>query len=258
MYVVGNSSGAVVFRYDHRMHGRRETRTLGRYGPAGLSLARAREKFIDAQRSTQEGWSPAQEKQREKRRIKEAKSFGEFGQRWLQEAKMADSTRAMRRSVFERDILPVFRNRLLLEIAPEGLRTLRAKAKERGGSFFGLGVNGCGYDAVVAVRAEAFDASEFGEPVRGTAAEEHGDEIDRLGDHARGTVTTAYWMSCSIRRRAPMALPAWMVPMPSGSPVTHAFRRSRASAPRTSRPGCGRGASEAMSGRNRTATRRHL
>nr|WP_253879840.1 Arm DNA-binding domain-containing protein [Paracoccus aminovorans] len=40
-----------MFRYDYRMHGRRETLTLGRYGLAGLSLARAREKLIDAQRS---------------------------------------------------------------------------------------------------------------------------------------------------------------------------------------------------------------
>jgi len=69
--------------------------------------------MTDAKRLIAEGRSPAQEKQREKRRLKDAKSFGEFGERWLKDAKMADSTRAMRRSVFERDILPTFRNRLL-------------------------------------------------------------------------------------------------------------------------------------------------
>jgi integrase len=132
MYVVVQPSGSIVFRLDYRLNGRRETLTLGRYGPAGLSLARAREKLIDARRAIFEGRSPAQEKQREKRRIKEAKSFGQFGERWLQEAKMADSTRAMRRSIFERDILPAFRNRLLTEILPEDLRGLCAKVKERG------------------------------------------------------------------------------------------------------------------------------
>lgn len=132
MYVVVQPSGAIVFRFDYRLNGRRETLTLGRYGPAGLSLARAREKLIDARRAISEGRSPAQEKQREKRRIQEAKSFGEFGERWLQEARMADSTRAMRRSIFERDILPAFRNRLLPEILPEDLRGLCAKVKERG------------------------------------------------------------------------------------------------------------------------------
>ena len=132
MYVVVQPSGAIVFRLDYRLNGRRETLTLGRYGPAGLSLARAREKVIDARRASAEGRSPAQEKQREKRRLQEAKSFGEFGERWLQEARMADSTRAMRRSIFERDILPAFRNRLLPEILPEDLRGLCAKVKERG------------------------------------------------------------------------------------------------------------------------------
>ncbi len=132
MYVVVQPSGAIVFRLDYRLNGRRETLTLGRYGTAGLSLARAREKLIDARRAISEGRSPAQEKQREKRRIQEAKSFGEFGERWLQEARMADSTRAMRRSIFERDILPAFRNRLLPEILPEDLRGLCAKVKERG------------------------------------------------------------------------------------------------------------------------------
>ncbi len=132
MYVVVNPSGAVAFRYDYRLNGRRETLTLGRYGASDLSLARAREKLIDAKRAILEGRSPAREKQREKRRIKEAKSFGEFGERWLQEAKMADSTRAMRRSIYERDILPTFRNRLLTEISPDDLRAMCAKVKARG------------------------------------------------------------------------------------------------------------------------------
>lgn len=45
---------------------------------------------------------------------------------------MADSTRAMRRSIYERDILPTFRNRLLTEISPDDLRAMCAKVKERG------------------------------------------------------------------------------------------------------------------------------
>ena len=36
MYV--STGGAISFRFDYRMHGRRETLTLGRYGPSGLSL----------------------------------------------------------------------------------------------------------------------------------------------------------------------------------------------------------------------------
>lgn len=132
MYVVVQPSGAIVFRYDYRLNGRRETLTLGRYGSDGLSLARAREKLIDAKRAISEGRSPAQEKQHDKRRLKEAKRFGEFGEKWFQESRMADSTRAMRRSIYERDILPTFRNRLLTEITPDDLRMMCGKVKDRG------------------------------------------------------------------------------------------------------------------------------
>ena len=38
----------------------------------------------------------------------------------------------MRRVIFDRDILPVWKNRLLTEIAPDDLRALCLKVKERG------------------------------------------------------------------------------------------------------------------------------
>jgi integrase len=132
LYVQVSTSGTLTFRLDYRLHGRRETLTLGKYGPSGLSLARAREATIDAKRAVFEGRSPAQEKQRDKRRIKEAKSFGEFGERWLVKAPMADSTRAMRRSIFERELLPVWKNRLLTEITPDDLRAHCGKIVDRG------------------------------------------------------------------------------------------------------------------------------
>ena len=44
MYVRVGTNGTISFRYDYRMHGRRETVTFGKYCASGLSLARAREK----------------------------------------------------------------------------------------------------------------------------------------------------------------------------------------------------------------------
>ena len=132
MYVLVKPSGTLTFRLDYRMNGRRETVTFGKYGPAGLSLARARELCIDAKRAISEGRSPAIEKQREKRRLLEAKSFGEFGEKWLTAAPMADSTRAMRRSIFERELLPRWRTRLLTEITPDDLRAHCGAIVERG------------------------------------------------------------------------------------------------------------------------------
>ncbi|WP_372784580.1 tyrosine-type recombinase/integrase [Phenylobacterium sp.] len=131
MYVVVATSGAITFRYDYRMHGRRETLTIGRYGRTGISLKLAREKCLDARRLVEQGVSPAHEKQRDKRRLLEAKSFGEFAEKWFKDAPMADSTRAMRRSVFDRDLTP-FKSRLLKEIEPGDLRAMCAKVVDRG------------------------------------------------------------------------------------------------------------------------------
>ncbi|OYQ24005.1 integrase [Sandarakinorhabdus cyanobacteriorum] len=132
MYVRVAPTGGISFRLDYRLNGRRETVHLGKYARDGISLARARELCLDAKRMIAEGRSPAIEKQRDKRRIKEAKSFGEFGEKWLTGAPMADSTRAMRRAIFERELKPVWRNRLLTEITPDDLRAHCAKIVERG------------------------------------------------------------------------------------------------------------------------------
>ncbi len=91
MYVTVWTAGAVMFRYDYRINSRRETVTMGRYGPGGLSLARAREKCIDAQRTVPEGQSPAQGKQRAERRLSEAQTFMEFTDQWYEGARMAAS-----------------------------------------------------------------------------------------------------------------------------------------------------------------------
>jgi len=132
LYVHVSPGGTLSFRLDYRLNGRRETVNFGKYGRDGVSLLRAREMCLDAKRAVREGRSPAIEKQREKRRLKEAKSFGQFGERWLSSDAMADSTRAMRRSIFERDLLPAWRNRLLTEIEPDDLRAHCAKIVARG------------------------------------------------------------------------------------------------------------------------------
>jgi len=132
MYVTVSRVGTITFRYDYRLNGRRETLTLGQYGTGGISLALARERLIDARKAVADGRSPAQEKQREKRRLSQAKNFAEFTEVWLEASGMADSTRAMRKHIIDRDILPAFKNLLLAEISPDDLRALCMKVKKRG------------------------------------------------------------------------------------------------------------------------------
>ena len=122
----------MTFRLDYRLNGRRETIMLGRYSRDGLTLALARERCIDARRAVNEGRSPALEKQREKRRLRHAKSFGDFAETWFSKAPMADSTRAMRRAIYDRDIGPHWKNRLLTELLPDNLRAHCGQIVDRG------------------------------------------------------------------------------------------------------------------------------
>lgn len=132
MYAHVSTSGLVTFRLDYRLNGRRETVMLGRYSRDGLTLALARERCIDARRAVNDGRSPALEKQREKRRLRQAKSFGDFAETWFTKAPMADSTRAMRRAIYDRDIGPKWKTRLLTELLPDDLRAHCGRIVDRG------------------------------------------------------------------------------------------------------------------------------
>ena len=63
MYAEVRPTGTIVFRFDYRLHGRRETLTLGPYGRDGITLAQARERCIEARKAVRDGQSPAQDKQ---------------------------------------------------------------------------------------------------------------------------------------------------------------------------------------------------
>lgn len=132
MYVIVSPKGTITFRYDYRINGRRETLTIGRYGFGGISLAEAREKLRRARWLLGEGTSPALQKQREKGRGSETCTFSDHASRWLYGATMAESTRSMRKSVLDRDILPAFNKRLLGEIHGEDLRALCLRVRARG------------------------------------------------------------------------------------------------------------------------------
>ncbi|MDX8527743.1 tyrosine-type recombinase/integrase [Mesorhizobium sp. MSK_1335] len=132
MYAMVSPTGQIAFRYDYRMNGRRETLTLGRYGEGGITLAEARDRCLAARKMVAAGKSPAQEKQREKHRLPATATFGDASRRWFKDAKMAESTRSMRKAIFDRDILPIWQKRLLTEITPDDLRALCVRVKDRG------------------------------------------------------------------------------------------------------------------------------
>lgn len=132
LYVAVTAAGSISFRYNYSINGRQETITFGRYGVGGITLSEARELLGEAKKMIASGKSPAKEKARDKARVKGAETFGAWAEKWLRGYQMADSTRDMRRSIYERELSPTFGNRKLTEITHEDLRILTDTIVDRG------------------------------------------------------------------------------------------------------------------------------
>lgn len=132
LYVAVSLKGTVSFRYDYQINGRRETLTIGRYGPDGISLAEAREKLVEAKKLVSQGVSPACVKSDGKKKLKEELTFGEYTDKWLSSLNVADSTLDLKRGIVSREILPIFGNKLLKEISTENVLAQCEKIRDRG------------------------------------------------------------------------------------------------------------------------------
>ena len=124
LYVSVLSSGVISFRYNYAINGRQETLVLGRYGPEGITLKKAHEILAQAKKSVLEGRSPARLKTATKPSLAGVPRFGDWAEKWLENYQMAESTRDMRRTVFERDLRKPFGRLAMNEIAERELRAL--------------------------------------------------------------------------------------------------------------------------------------
>ena len=133
LYVAVLTSGTVSFRYDYRINGRRETLVIGQYGRDGISLAEAREELIAAKKLLKAGQSPAAAKRDGIKKIRGAETFAVHTDSYMKRVILADSTRAMKQAVIDRDILPVLGNKMMTEITTSMVRDLCDRIVERGG-----------------------------------------------------------------------------------------------------------------------------
>ncbi|EEU3615618.1 TPA: tyrosine-type recombinase/integrase [Escherichia coli] len=133
LYVAVLTSGTVSFRYDYRINGRRETLVIGQYGRDGISLAEAREELIAAKKLLKAGQSPAAAKRDGIKKIRGAETFAVHTNSYMKHVILADSTRAMKQAVIDRDILPVLGNKMMAEITTSMVRDLCDRIVERGG-----------------------------------------------------------------------------------------------------------------------------
>jgi integrase len=148
LYVAVTRTGVVSFRFDYRINGRRETLVLGQYDSTlgakkprdlgqldyglSLTLAEARLLMTRARRSVEQGESPSRDKVEKRVEAAEALTFGRWAEKYFAEAKLAESTRAMRRSIYDRNLAVEFGRLRLEEITPVRLMARCEKVKERG------------------------------------------------------------------------------------------------------------------------------
>ena len=148
LYVAVTRTGIVSFRFDYRINGRRETLVLGQYDPSlgakkpraleeldygmSMTLAEARLLMTRARRSVEGGESPSRDKVGRRVQTAEALTFGSWADKYFAEAKLADSTRAMRKSIYDRNLAAEFGRLKLEEITPMRLMARCERIKERG------------------------------------------------------------------------------------------------------------------------------
>jgi integrase len=147
-YVAVTRTGVVSFRFDYRINGRRETLVIGQYDSSlgarkprdleeldygmSLTLAEARLLLTRAHRSVEQGESPSRAKVERRVEAAEALTFGRWAEKYFAEADLAESTRAMRKSVYDRNLAVDFGRLKLEEITPVRLMARCERIKERG------------------------------------------------------------------------------------------------------------------------------
>lgn len=157
LYVAVSTSGTKSFRYDYRLDGKRETLTVGRYDESlsskgarpedevtfgiSVSLVEARQLLTRARRQVEAGVSPSKAKVEKREAETDAQTFGAWVLKYFEhksdpksgKEQLADSTLALRKSVYRRILEEPLGKKNLDEIKPTALAELLDKAKaERG------------------------------------------------------------------------------------------------------------------------------
>jgi len=181
MHAAVTPTGVISFRYQYRVNGRQEVLTIGRYSAEAarkltrepdaleygmeVSLAEARTLLARARRQVERGESPSKAKVERRTASAEAFTFGGWAEAYFKHKadpksgaeRLADSTLAMRRSVYDRAIAGELSKLKLGEVTPQRLKRLCDEVKEKRGPAVAVHVRevvllvfrhaqGCGLD----------------------------------------------------------------------------------------------------------------
>ena len=134
LYLLVDTKGSKLWRYDYRFAGKRKTLALGIYPE--VSLKEAREAHYEAKKQIQKGIDPGQVKkvERQTRNLAASDSFEAIGREWFSQimGDKSESYRVRTGRILEKDLYPYLGSRPIAEIStPELLATLR-RIEDRG------------------------------------------------------------------------------------------------------------------------------
>ena len=140
LYLAVMPTGKKVFRYEYRLHGRRETLTIGTYSPTGrgTTLAEARAEHARARRQVELGHSPAQarRKDRDAAVFKAGTNFRAVAEQWLGEFAPHRSESWQRlANRFLTEAFKVLGEKPIAEISQEHVLAACKKAQDRGSLY---------------------------------------------------------------------------------------------------------------------------
>jgi integrase len=133
LYLHVSTTGSKSWRYDYRLHGKRETLTIGRY--PDITLADARELHAEARRQIAKGVSPAKSKQAEKEAAGD--SFKGIAESWYEALAphRSESWRVHTRCYLTRDLYPAIGNKPIRSITPTDILLIMQRLEKSGTAY---------------------------------------------------------------------------------------------------------------------------
>src|SRR5919198_1433457 len=130
LYLHVSITGSKSWRYDYRLHGKRETLTLGKY--PDVTLADVRELHAEARRQVAKGQSPAKSKQAEKKAADG--SFKAIAESWYEALAphRSETWRISTKRWLTKELYPSIGNKPVRSITPADVLVIMRRIEEAG------------------------------------------------------------------------------------------------------------------------------
>ncbi len=130
LYLHVSATGSKSWRYDYRLHGKRETLTIGKY--PDITLAEARDSHAEARRQIAKGVSPAKTKQAEKEAADD--TFKAIAESWYKvlAPHRSETWRISTHRWLTKELYPAIGNKPMRSITPADILAIMRRLEEAG------------------------------------------------------------------------------------------------------------------------------